>query len=333
MVTKKSAVIGEGSYGCVLRPQPRCKKTKLPSTTKTVGKVIKKKNAEIELRISALLKSIPGWENYYVVQEEDNCEPANFKEMQKEYSDDCKLFQDDTLRINNLTQIVSKYGGKDLTVTTSNFDYMGTLKHVLIGIEKLQAQGICHYDLKDNNMVSDEHGVVRLIDFGSAFVGDSATDTNVVQKIFHFLPEYNTFSPELSAQHGLYHVKERPHSLKELYHDSIYKKSSLKLMETILGVPREQSKDKLVNFWADYYKEHGDTEAGEFFRTYWRAWDTWAVGVIFLKILSRSLLNPSFVEKVWKPKGTVLKEVLRGLLAVDPRERLSPGAALKMIGT
>jgi len=328
MVTKKSAVIGEGSYGCVLRPQPRCKKTKLPSTTKTVGKIIKKKNAEIELRISALLKAIPDWEKYYVVQEEDNCEPANFKDMQKEYSDDCKLFQDDTLRINNLTQIVSKYGGKDLTVTTNNFDYMGTLKHVLIGIEKLQKQGICHYDLKDNNMVSDEHGVVRLIDFGSAFVGDSATDANVVKKIFHFLPEYNTIS-----QHGLYNVNERHHTLEELYNDSIYKKSSLKLMETVLGVSREESKNKLVNFWANYYKGHAEVDPGDFFRTYWRTWDTWAVGVVFLKILSRSLHNPPFVEKVWKPKGTVIKGVLKGLLAVDPRERLSPEAALKMMGT
>ena len=330
MDTEKSAILGEGSYGCVIRPPALCKKSKVRATTKIVGKLLKKKNAEIELRIGALVKGIPSWERYYIIQEEDNCDSSNFKEIRREYAEDCRILQDDHLRISNLTQTISTYGGKTLheTFPTSSFHYIQSFRHVLEGVHKLQGQGICHFDLKEGNMVIDEHNVIRFIDFGAAFVGDTTTDANVVRRIYDFIPEYNTLSPEVSVQNGLYYKK---HTMRELYHDTIYKKYVFVLMESFLGIPREKCRDDLEKFWTTYYAEKEGEGWDEFFRKYWRMWDTWAVGVIFIKILKRCLLYSTFIENTWKPHGLVIKEVLRGLLEVDPRKRLSAEGALKML--
>jgi len=59
-----------------------------------------------------------------------------------------------------------------------------------------------------------------------------------------------------------------------------------------------------------------------FFHKYWRVWDSWAVGIIFMRLLEKSLLIPSF-RSVWTEHGPLIRTVLKGLLEVDPRKRLS----------
>ena len=324
---QESEKIGEGSYGCVLRPPPRCAKSKNHSKAKMVGKVLLKTNAKIELQIGTLIKGIPGWEKYYIVQEEDSCDPANFKQIRSEYIEECKIFQSSFVHDKNLTQVVSRYGGKTLadTLPTSSFDFIQSLKHMLEGVSKLQKQGICHYDLKENNVVVDEDGTFRMIDFGGSFVGDAVTDDTVRNHVYTFMPEYNTQPPELSVQNGL---NEGGYSRIELYHNSVYRKYTFTHMEILLGVSKKRAEADLESFWNSY--NLGDNWA-EFFRTYWRTWDSWAIGVIFLKIWKRCLLYDSFIKKTLIPHGTVLKGVLRGLLEVDPRKRLLPEKALELL--
>ena len=69
----------------------------------------------------------------------------------------------------------------------------------------------------------------------------------------------------------------------------------------------------------------------EFVRTYWRTWDTWAIGVIYLKLLKNLLLHPTFLATTWKTHGLIIKKVLHGLLEVDPRKRLSAKDAKRML--
>jgi hypothetical protein len=327
-----STKAGEGSYGCVYRPQLPCKKSKLKRTTKTVGKVLKKKDANVELLIGALVKSIPSWEDYYIVQEEDDCDASNFKAFRKDYMEDCKIFQSSDFRSGNMTQVVSKYGGRDFydSIPVSSFDYLKSLKHVLQAIDKLGQRGICHYDLKENNILMDNEGVLRIIDFGGSFVGDGMTDESVKKRIYaEFIPEYNPQPPELTMMHGLYW---KTGTMKKMYHDSIYDKPVFTLIETYLGRSREEAVDALKFFWNSYYTDHGEEEGwGKFFRLHWRSWDTWSVGVIFLKVLRRCLVYKPFVENTWKPHGPLIKEVLRGLLEVDPRMRLSAEGALELL--
>lgn len=327
--SKDSVLIGEGSYGCVVRPPHHCKKSKIhhKKNEKTVGKIILKKDAEIELQIGTLIKGITGWENYFIVQEEDHCDHANFKEIRKQYTEECKILQSEHIRNTQLTQVVSIYGGKTLfdTLPTSSFNYMKTLRHMLEAIDKLLKQGICHFDLKENNVVVDANSNFRIIDFGGSFVGDKVTEESVWDHIYTFMPEYNTQPPELSVQNG---INDTTYSRNSLYHDTVYKKFIFTQMETLLGISKKQSLADLEKFW----RETPVTASwDEFFRKYWRTWDSWAIGVIFLKLLKRCLIYTSFIENTWKPHGPVLKGVLRGLLEVDPRKRLLAEDALRLL--
>lgn len=45
-----------------------------------------------------------------------------------------------------------------------------SFKQVLRGVEYLHSMGLAHRDLKLDNLVVDEHGIVKIIDFGSAIV-------------------------------------------------------------------------------------------------------------------------------------------------------------------
>jgi hypothetical protein len=85
----------------------------------------------------------------------------------------------------------------------------------------------------------------------------------------------------------------------------------------------------MVEFWKD-----DTTWVGEgwekFFRTYWRTWDSWAIGVIFTSILKKSLLLSNF-QPVWKKHGHTIRKVLRGCLHSNPMKRWTAIQALSAI--
>lgn len=346
MATDKSHVIGQGTYGCVVRPKARCKKS-MTQNTRKVGKFVSARGAEIELRIGAIIKGIPDWEKYYIVQEKDDCDADNMQRIRREYHEDCKLFQKTTA--GNIIQIVSTYGGKTLISShpMSGFNYLESFRHILEALDRLQKQGICHHDLKNNNITVDENGTLRIIDFGAAFMGDKVEVNGVnhmgimSHKLFDFFPEYNTFSPEYTIMCGLKKIldKSEEHnlSLLDIYNETLDKKNIFGLMYTLLKIERATCKRSLIEFWNYTFNvwKHKDSinknKWNEFVRTYWRTWDTWAVGVIYLKLLKNLLPNPNFIDGVWNTHATTINKVFCGLLEVDPRKRLSAKDAKDML--
>lgn len=346
MATDKSHVIGQGTYGCAVRPKARCKKS-MTQNTRKVGKLVSLRDADIELRVGALVKGIPDWEKYYIVQEKDDCDAENMQHIRREYHDECKIFQKN--KTGNIIQIVSTYGGKTLISShpMSGFNYLESFRHILEGVDRLQDQGICHHDLKDNNITVDENGTLRIIDFGAAFMGDNVKVDGIKHKgimshkLFYFYPEYNTFSPEYTIMCGLKKVLDKSDnfdlSLLDIYNETLDKKPIFGLMATFLNINRATCKKSLIEFWNYTFNlwKHKDSvnenKWDEFVRTYWRTWDTWAVGVIYLKLLKNLLLNPNFIDGVWKKHATTIKKVFHGLLEVDPRKRLSAKDAKRML--
>jgi hypothetical protein len=64
---------------------------------------------------------------------------------------------------------------------------------------------------------------------------------------------------------------------------------------------------------------------------YWRSWDSWAVGVMFLNLLEKSFLNYTFVNTVWKNNSNKIRTVLKGLLHSNPIKRLTAEEALDLL--
>lgn len=321
-----SRLIEQGSYGCAFTPPLPCKKSKASSTERQVGKLIKKKHAEIEVSISELIRKIPGWQRFFLIQEKDTCTSKNFAVLRNEYEDQCKVLKKAT--DSSLIQLLSPHGGKslfDLSITNS-FDYIGNFRHMLEAIVKLQTQKICHYDLHEANILVDARGTFRIIDFGASFVGPEVNDTTLWRHIYDFQPEYGPQPPELSVQNGLYQNISYTYSIQQ----TIAQKKVFKQLERLLGVPMSGQAEALDRFWRN---QSGASDWSLFFQTYWASWDTWAIGVIFLKLLEKCFLLPNFIDTQWSIKGREIKTVLKGLLNVDPTQRLSAETALKILNS
>jgi len=321
---EETHLIGEGTHGCAFTPPLPCKKSKTKKS-RTVGKIIDKAHADIELKVATIVKGIPGWHRYFIVQEEDQCEPKNFRNQREQHEAECKILQ--ATRNRNLTQLLSPYGGSTLhsIAITSSFDFLGSMKHLLEAISHLQGQGLCHYDLKDNNMVIDGVGTLRIIDFGSAFLGDHVSEKNIWKHQYSFLPEYPPQPPELAVQNGLYEGI----GFRESISETIRQKRIFKSMERLLGVSVERITSEMEEFWMEDPSWKGDTWV-PFFHKFWRVWDSWAVGIIYMRLLEKSLLLPSFAP-IWAEHGPLIRSVLKGLLEVDPRKRLSGVEAAGML--
>jgi serine/threonine protein kinase len=320
-----SSLLEEGSYGCAFTPALPCKQNK-KRQGRTVGKVMKAKYADLELEVVPLIEAIPGWKRYFILQDEANCSVKNFAEIRKTYERNCKVIHD--AADINLIQLISPYGGRTLfdTPIDTSFDFLENLKHVLEGVTLMQAQGICHYDIKDNNILVDSAGTLRLIDFGQSFLGDQVTDADIKRHQYDFDPSYWPQSPEMSIQNAIHNKRQLSIAIPE----TIQRKSTFKLMENILGVSKLHAEDELRNFW-NGQEEYVNGSWVPFYKVYWRTWDAWSVGAVFLRILQKCFLQKTFVEGVWKQYGILIRHVLKGLLETDPRKRLLPAGALALL--
>jgi serine/threonine protein kinase len=328
-------LIGKGGYGCAFTPPLKCRKSKIQRQkgqtghTRVVGKLMRKDDADIELNISTVIKGIPGYERYFIVQEEDKCDTKNFKKIKKTYSSICPPIRD--LQDTEMIQLVSKYGGKSLhnISITDSFDFMASFKHVLEGVYKLNKQGICHLDLKADNMLVDIYGTIRIIDFGISFLGDMSTEQTVKEHQFPFSPEYNAFPPELAVQEGIVKGMSVSYAIQQ----SILQKKIFVTAASLLGLSLRDQENSLRTFWEEdpvWIETRGKTWA-KWFRTYWKAWDSWAIGVVFLKLLEKCLLIPSFINGQWAKNRETLVIVLKGLLQANPNLRLTSEEAFKLI--
>lgn len=319
----ESKVVQEGTYGCVVKPPLPCAKTK--AAKDNVGKIVRRKNTEIELSIATLVMGIENWQEYYVVQVQDSCSSQNFTKLRKRYAPQCRVYTESNN--SELVQLLSPFAGSpvySLNVSKMPIDYMSSFKHLLTAVAKLNAQGICHFDLHENNVLIND-GSLRIIDFGSAFLGDETTDYIVSRHVYDFSPKFPPQPPELSVQNALYADMDLNTALEQ----TIKQKNVFAVAHKLLGLNPDNSLKELRNFWS-YHPYSGESWV-PFFKKNWRSWDSWAVGVIFLNILEKSFIKPSFINTVWKNHSAVIRTVLKGLLHSDPTERMTAEQALKLI--
>ena len=192
-------VIGEGTYGCVHKPQLYCNNSRSRKRGK-ISKLLKKDDAEKELKEYKIMKEIDPDDSYYL-GEPMSCD-ADDGDYNKKSLKDCRsLYKHDANLINSLQKyklIIMEDGGDSLKKFSRDMEKMEKSEQnktlmekfwieahrILIGLKVFQENDVVHHDLNNNNIVYNKtKDRINFIDFGlmrrkSKLIEDSKNTKN-----------------------------------------------------------------------------------------------------------------------------------------------------------
>lgn len=201
-MTKGGKVIDSGGFGCIFRPQIRCKKSrnnknKIYGTNKYdvngISKVMQKKYAISEYfslsNFISIIKTIPNYNYYFLISDFTLCRPVYFTPQdlidfdKKKCSSLTKkniTSKNINSKLKELYMINMPYGGIDIdhflynNINSIKLIYNFNLKMIDLlenAILKMNKRGLYHGDLKSSNILvnlqnNNNKMYVRIIDWG-----------------------------------------------------------------------------------------------------------------------------------------------------------------------
>lgn len=318
-------LIGKGAYGCVFDPAPRCagssvfKKPEGP----VVGKITVDEETE-ELEIGKKIMALPLARAYYALPTV-GCRPDTITDPDAKH---CSVITDAN-EYTRLSLLLMPAAGQQLLKWSTNLrraadNYIKIFIHLLEGMIIYQQAGYVHNDIHDANILVDELGVARYIDFGMAFrPADVKTwgDANLGRT---FRPKYTWQPPELQAW--------------RMYLNSVATEVGVERLKQVsddyTGLEKSFGRSTIVELSRfineDTYVRNDDF--GGFVRAYGFLFDAWRIGLTMFMIWRNLMLLPGFKDSnLYKHYNAVIKQILSGLTEFDPRRRLSARAALTLL--
>jgi len=203
--TRKKKLIGgktiaSGGYGCVFNPALKCK-NKPERELNKISKLMSKKHALQEYQeifsIKKYLKNIPNFEDYFLIYDVTLCFPDKLtkNDLQK-YNNKCTALPKYNITKKNINTKIDQMmslnlpnGGipiDDYIYSNGSFYKIYNLHNKLVnllknGIIPMNNYNIYHCDIKDSNVLIDENGKTRLIDWGLS-VKYKPTNTSIFPK-------------------------------------------------------------------------------------------------------------------------------------------------------
>ena len=194
-------VIDSGGFGCVFRPQIKCKKSRNNKNkifgenkydVNGISKVMPKKYAISEynelVKFISIIKKIQNYNNYFIISQITLCRPSYFKQEDLIDFDKikCSSLKKKNVTAKNINSKLKKlyminmpYGGIDIdkflkqNINNIQLIYNFNIKMIDLldkAILKMNSKGLYHGDLKSSNiLVSIENNkkmYVRIIDWG-----------------------------------------------------------------------------------------------------------------------------------------------------------------------
>ena len=327
-------IIGEGSYGCAFDrplvcsgPASASAQAQAQARSKAVGKISLRSQAEVEIKRSDLLETIPYAKNYYALIE-NTCELAPRKKQTDADFDKCEVVNEFPYK--NLVQIVMPYGGRSLdsmkkgiNAKTIHFYEFG--RHWLEAGALLLSKGIVHYDLHTGNVLVKDPNTPILIDFGISWKS-SILNEKTAAKLANsgYSPKHSHYAPELSLCDA---INDGLKLDDRVYADIIEKNGTHAILEKVFGIPSKKSVEALREFATDSTSiEKRDWLA--FFKTYWPKIDAWGFGRILLRIYALMVFDTNFKEDA--ARTHMYKTIFIRLLHPNPRRRINVAQALAL---
>lgn len=212
-------ILGEGTYGCVIKPSLKCKSNKNIDYSGRVSKVMRKKDAEDELNEMKKLKHIKDLEKYSI-RTSIKCKPKIDGDFHKIVGE-CTTKRVKDSYLNNpssLSQLLIDDGGIDLynfyhdiyekLILDDQKVFMTSILHLIKGLKFFSDNDIIHQDIKSLNIVYNvETGKIRYIDFGlviskKEFIQQSKDSS------YSFAQSWSYYPPEFSCANKIVFKKK-----------------------------------------------------------------------------------------------------------------------------
>jgi serine/threonine protein kinase len=177
-------VIASGGYGCVFTPALRCENKKKRDKNK-ISKLMTERHAVQEYEeineIENVLKKIPNYEDYFLIYDVTLCRPEKLTKEDLTEFDKCTALPKDNITKSNVNSKLDEIrslnipnGGlpvDDYIYEDGSFEkiyktHIQLLKLLQNGIMQMNEHNIYHCDIKDSNVLVDNDGKTRLIDWG-----------------------------------------------------------------------------------------------------------------------------------------------------------------------
>ncbi len=335
---QEARVLGEGSFGCVLKPPVACAKepklfaVKRLQRTQNVGKVFyDKKDYEVEVKASQKVVNIDP-RGKHILGPTSHCETTFGKVSDHPSAYECKNVRE-RIFLNPSTpmyQITMPFGGqrydKFLKNGTTRFDdFIQQIIHVLEGVQKLQRHQTCHQDLKASNLLINRDGTVMIIDYSLMMSFDEIYSKKNLRRLHHsyfpYPPEYKIFyllDQKICADECAVALRQ---VMKNLEH---YGNRRKQIFERIHG-----GEDEIKRFVAtlyEYLRKLLNKGSHAQLINLAKKVDVYSVGAIMMDVDGYILKHG-----VSKTKLSKYDDAVRSMTMIDPRKRDTVAVALKKL--
>lgn len=315
-------LLGQGVYGCTFDPAPRCaggsvfrRIGELPA----VGKVTVEKTGE-ELAVGRAIMSLPLARNYFALPTE-SCRPE--MPVRDPEVDDCRMMEEEGRGAKYTMLVMPAAGrqllrwGEDLQQLASS--YIATFIHLLEGIVIYQRAGYVHNDIHMGNVLVDERGVARFIDFGLAFKPAEVQVWEDSHLGTRFRPKFVWQAPEVHAwRMRLNGVRVAEGSAQLLAANDEWRRIENQF----------PARQPLVAALTGFLNSVEQGDGVPFLRRYAKGFDCWRIGLMFWMLWDDLLAWSGFQQTSLWQRRDLVRRVLSGLTDFDPRTRWSAEKAL-----
>jgi hypothetical protein len=324
-------ILGQGEYGCVMSNPLPCKYPHyIPgANSHNIMKIGRPNTLVNEYEVSRIIQQIPFSSNYFILLKGSPCELSR-KSLEVDPSiKSCEIIA--KKGFDHVKGVRMKFGGVslgDYKFNASKFDIYKFGMHLLEAATMLVTHGIVHWDLHTGNVVVDNYGVPRVIDFGLAIVKKYVNDIGIIDGLkYQYDPWYVQHPPELALFNGAIEKRSIGFMLKDIF-DGPRKKKTFNIAQMVLGVTREEQEASIEAFTneSDAFKK---ADLIEYWNHYWTKLDSWSIGNMILYILYILLKIGYNDNPIYKEHKAMIHSVLKGLLELDPRKRLDVVDALE----
>lgn len=332
-------LLGYGAYGCVFMPPLLCKGERRPLGQTVVSKIGVSEDLIKDLKkLNYIAENIPEADKYFIVSKDRQlCQPAerqieNPKEIEECYRGSDKL---SSYTMTSLKMYRMNYGGQELDNRLSigpSLNIWNFGKHILEGLTLLMVHGVVHADLHTSNIVVDNRGTPRAIDFGSALFIRNESDIKLPQleRLMHRnfgsiedISRYYQEPPEVPLFNGFFKHLDTRTVMEGVFR---YRPKLLVNLQALLGISKATVMNQVENYRKNTRFFERDPDLIQWFKHHWHTYDAWSIGYILMGIMVD--LSRMGVDLDRHPKINKMKRALRGLLNFNCIERFNAARAL-----